>query len=517
MDLQRRASALRRRLVGSVGDHARLRVQARHRRRPRRRRVVDLRRQDHDVSEARRARARRARAVPAADEAALDRARRRFPAATCLPEGWPSWIAELIRALSGAPGRAVARPRAPARHARAVDPGRREDARRSGRGLRPGSHRGRDRLSRATRSGRAAATTCSGGGPSAVSACPQAESRSRRRRTSPKRSREPRDTAAMQPLASDAGRRAPRDPRRADRHRRHAVDARPTRPREAYAAMERLRAAGKLVIPITGRPAGWCDHIARMWPVDAVVGENGALYMRYDAARAQARAALRRRRADATRAIASGSRPSRDKILAAVPGSALASDQRYRETDLAIDFCEDVPPLPRAAIDRIVAMMEAEGMTAKVSSIHVNGWFGTLRQADDDEARCSHEVFGDRRRGGARAVRLRRRFAERRADVRVLSRTPSAWRTCATSPIASRRCRRTSRAPKRAPDSRSSRISCWRSQSALGCRQRTSRALQRCASAARPAIARARAQCFLDPQRLRSISPSARSARTSRP
>src|SRR6478735_1674956 len=53
---------------------------------------------------------------------------------------------------------------------------------------------------------------------------------------------------------------------------------------EAYSAMEQLRAAGKLVIPITGRPAGWCDHIARMWPVDAVVGENGALYMRYDAA-----------------------------------------------------------------------------------------------------------------------------------------------------------------------------------------------------------------------------------------
>ena len=53
---------------------------------------------------------------------------------------------------------------------------------------------------------------------------------------------------------------------------------------EAYAALERLRAAGKRVIPITGRPAGWCDHIARMWPVDAVVGENGAFYMRYDAA-----------------------------------------------------------------------------------------------------------------------------------------------------------------------------------------------------------------------------------------
>ena len=46
----------------------------------------------------------------------------------------------------------------------------------------------------------------------------------------------------------------------------------------AYTALERLRAAGLLVVPVTGRPAGWCDHIARMWPVDAVVGENGAFY-----------------------------------------------------------------------------------------------------------------------------------------------------------------------------------------------------------------------------------------------
>jgi HAD superfamily hydrolase (TIGR01484 family) len=144
---------------------------------------------------------------------------------------------------------------------------------------------------------------------------------------------------------------------------------------EAYAALARLRAAGKWVIPITGRPAGWCDHIARMWPVDAVVGENGAFYMRHDDARSKL---VRRfaagdpdREANRVRLAAIGA-----KILRAVPGAALASDQAYRETDLAIDFREDVPPLPRAAVDRIVAMMEAEGMTAKVSSIHVNGWFG---------------------------------------------------------------------------------------------------------------------------------------------
>src|SRR5690606_18640668 len=64
------------------------------------------------------------------------------------------------------------------------------------------------------------------------------------------------------------------------------------------------------------------------------------------------------------------------RILREVPGSGIASDQPYREADLAIDFCEDVPRLPREAVAATVAIMEAEGLTAKVSSIHVNGWFG---------------------------------------------------------------------------------------------------------------------------------------------
>src|SRR5262249_59368297 len=67
----------------------------------------------------------------------------------------------------------------------------------------------------------------------------------------------------------------------------------------------------------------------------------------------------------------------RDRILAAGPGAALASDQLYREADLAIDFREDVPPLPREEIDCIVALFGEAGATAKVSSIHVNGWFGS--------------------------------------------------------------------------------------------------------------------------------------------
>ena len=186
----------------------------------------------------------------------------------------------------------------------------------------------------------------------------------------------------------------------------------------AYAALERLRAAGKLVVPITGRPAGWCDHIARMWPVDAVVGENGAFYMRYDAA---ARRLQRRFVADDATRAANRARLAAigERILDAVPGCALASDQLYREADLAIDFREDVPALPRAAVDRIVALMEAEGMTARVSSIHVNGWFGAYDKLAMTRTLMTERVR-HRPRPRARAVRLRRRFAQRRADVRVL-------------------------------------------------------------------------------------------------
>lgn len=143
----------------------------------------------------------------------------------------------------------------------------------------------------------------------------------------------------------------------------------------AYAAMERLRHAGLLVIPVTGRPAGWCDHIARMWPVDAVVGENGALYMSHD--EAAGRLIKRYAASESERGDARQRWPSiTAKVLSAVPGCALACDQPYRDSDLAIDYCEDVTPLPVAAVERIAALLRAEGMTCRISSIHVNAWFG---------------------------------------------------------------------------------------------------------------------------------------------
>src|SRR4029434_7259229 len=113
-----------------------------------------------------------------------------------------------------------------------------------------------------------------------------------------------------------------------------------------------------------------------MWPVDAVVGENGAVYMIHDdrlrKLRKRYAASESERRAARARLKEIGKR-----IVAGVPGCAPASDQPYRESDLAIDYCEDVAPLPLETAVRIAALMRAEGLSAKVSSIHVNGWFGS--------------------------------------------------------------------------------------------------------------------------------------------
>jgi HAD superfamily hydrolase (TIGR01484 family) len=170
---------------------------------------------------------------------------------------------------------------------------------------------------------------------------------------------------------------------------------------EAYAAMEWLKRAGRIVVPITGRPAGWCDHIARMWPVDAVVGENGAFHFRF------ADGKMRRRFIDADDVRAAHRAKLKavgERILESVPGTALASDQAYREADLAIDYCEDVAPLPLEAAERVAALMRAEGLSAKISSIHVNGWFGSY-----DKLTTARMLFAEA--FGVDAQALQREFA----------------------------------------------------------------------------------------------------------
>lgn len=141
----------------------------------------------------------------------------------------------------------------------------------------------------------------------------------------------------------------------------------------AYESLWKLKSAGIKVVPVTGRPAGWCEMIARFWPVDGVIGENGGFYFRY-----KNQKMLRNFVFDSAAQMQNRKKLDviQTEVLKSVPGCAVASDQFSRLMDLAIDFCEDVPRLGADSVKKIVSIFEKHGAHAKVSSIHVNGWFG---------------------------------------------------------------------------------------------------------------------------------------------
>ncbi len=141
-------------------------------------------------------------------------------------------------------------------------------------------------------------------------------------------------------------------------------------PSAAYAALWKAHEAGMGIVPVTGRPAGWCDHIARMWPVAGVIGENGALC--FTMQKGEMKRLYSQRPTDAHEKL----EKIRSQVLREVPGCKVAADQPYREYDLAIDFCEEVAPLDDNAVARIHEIFLSHGAKAKISSIHVNGWFG---------------------------------------------------------------------------------------------------------------------------------------------
>ncbi len=142
---------------------------------------------------------------------------------------------------------------------------------------------------------------------------------------------------------------------------------------DALQALAELRAAGLRVVPITGRPLGWSEPFARAWPVDAIVAENGAVALVATPGQPlrklyQQDAPTRARHFARMQAVLA-------RIEREVPGAVRARDSAGRETDIAIDHSE-FTHLPPAGIDAVLRLMRAEGMTATVSSIHINGWYG---------------------------------------------------------------------------------------------------------------------------------------------
>lgn len=144
----------------------------------------------------------------------------------------------------------------------------------------------------------------------------------------------------------------------------------------AYASLQALVEAGLRVVPVTGGPAGWCDHMARAWGVNAVIGESGAFYFHLDGATGKLgkRFWFDEEEKRSRRQMMKG---AREALLADLPGVRLSSDQSYRELDLAIELSNARgTPLPQDLHDHIMTVLGRRGMTTKKSSIHINAYFG---------------------------------------------------------------------------------------------------------------------------------------------
>lgn len=155
---------------------------------------------------------------------------------------------------------------------------------------------------------------------------------------------------------------------------------------DALQALADLKAAGLIIIPITGRPIGWCEPFIagvgeKPWPVDAMVAENGGVAF---ASKKGPQAAqnvreqlskLYQQDSDTRARNQARMQQIAAQIVAEVPGVALSRDGGGRETDLAFDYNE-FAKLPPETVRQVVTLLQAAGMHTTVSSIHIHGCFG---------------------------------------------------------------------------------------------------------------------------------------------
>jgi HAD superfamily hydrolase (TIGR01484 family) len=143
---------------------------------------------------------------------------------------------------------------------------------------------------------------------------------------------------------------------------------------DALQALQALKAAGLMVIPITGRPVGWSIPFASTWPVNAMVAENGAVALLHNKPINQVNKIYQQDLSTRTHNFQEMQRIAK-RVLKEIPGTVMAQDSPGRETDIAFDHSE-FHKLTTEQIQQVVQLLQQEGMTVTVSSIHINAWFG---------------------------------------------------------------------------------------------------------------------------------------------
>jgi HAD superfamily hydrolase (TIGR01484 family) len=153
-----------------------------------------------------------------------------------------------------------------------------------------------------------------------------------------------------------------------------------------YLALERLQARGIRVVPVTAAPAGWCDQMARMWPVDGVIAENGGLFL----SRGRDGHSVERKYWH-PRETVTDIQKQLEAIAAiveqAVPQARQANDQVFRLTSLAYE---------RTGTDvdyRIVEALVGAGADATINNLWLLGWIGGYDKLSMSK-RVLAEAFG---------------------------------------------------------------------------------------------------------------------------
>lgn len=164
---------------------------------------------------------------------------------------------------------------------------------------------------------------------------------------------------------------------------------------ETYTALERLQSSGIHVVPVTAAPAGWCDQMARMWPVDGVIAENGGLFLR----RSPDGLGVDRQfwhPPEHIEHVREQLKSIAQVVEKMAPDAQQADDQVFRLTSLAYRRTDN------DADHRIVDVLRQAGANATINNLWVLGWLGdydkltmslrVLANAYGVNAETAHEV-----------------------------------------------------------------------------------------------------------------------------
>ena len=146
---------------------------------------------------------------------------------------------------------------------------------------------------------------------------------------------------------------------------------------ETYLSLGALRKAGKKIVVVTGACAGWCDCIIRTWPIDCIIGENGAFWLFIDD---NGNLIKEYQLSDDVRTKNYLKFISYAEEIEKLFGIPLAQDQNFRITDIAFDINQEVK-IDKEIVIKASNWLREKGLNVSASSIHINAWFGDYNKA----------------------------------------------------------------------------------------------------------------------------------------